>query len=131
MRYNAGIVPTWVIRMGKYDDINFKPPEGVREAYKRGLELHEEGKTGDGLEAATVAMARKLAGGDAVSPEWARKGNRFWGRNERFLDEDKDSAAYASAMLWGGRPGKSWFGKLVEQMDAADKDTASNQECGS
>lgn len=107
--------------MAKYDHIDFKPPESVRKAYKRGLDLHEEGKTGSGLEQSTVSMARKLASGDSVSPEWARKGNRFWGRNERFLSEEKDSPAYASAMLWGGRPGMSWFRKLYSQMEAADQ----------
>lgn len=112
--------------MGKYSHINFKAPDSVKSAYKRGLELHEEGKTGSGLEAATVSMARKIVSGESISPEWARKGNRFWGRNERFLSEDKDSPAYASAMLWGGRPGKGWFSKLVEQMDSADKDKKSN-----
>jgi len=112
--------------MPKYSHINFSPPETVRKAYKRGLELHKEGKTGKGLEASTVSMARKLASGSSVSPEWARKGNRFWGRNERFLDEPKDSHAYASAMLWGGRPGMSWFRKLYDQMKAADKDKSNN-----
>lgn len=112
--------------MSKYSHINFKPPQSVRDAYKRGLDLHEEGKTGSGLEASTVSMARKLSQDQEVSPEWARKGNRFWGRNERFLSEEKDSPAYASAMLWGGRAGKGWFSKLVEQMDAADKDMKSN-----
>lgn len=107
--------------MSKYSHIDFTPPQGVRSAYKTGLKLHEEGKTGSGLEAATVSMARKLAGGSDVSPEWARKGNRFWGRNERFLSEKNDSPAYASAMLWGGRPGMSWFRKLYKQMEAADK----------
>lgn len=111
--------------MAKYDHIDFKPPQSVRDAYKRGLKLHEEGKTGSGLEQATVSMARRLSSGDAVSPEWARKGNRFWGRNERFLSEEKDSPAYASAMLWGGRPGMSWFRKLYRQMEAADQKTNS------
>lgn len=115
--------------MSKYSHIDFKPPQGVRDAYRRGLELHEEGKTGSGLEPSTVSMARKLAAGENVSPEWARKGNRFWGRNERFLKEDKDSPAYASAMLWGSSAGKSWFAKLVKQMDAADeKEKSINKE---
>jgi len=40
---------------------------------------------------------------------------------DRFLDADKDSAAYASAMLWGGRPGQTWFSALAESMRAADE----------
>lgn len=107
--------------MPKYSHIDFSPPQSVKNAYKRGIELHENGKTGSGIEASTVSMAKKLSSGSAVSPEWARKGNRFWARNERFLNEPKDSPAYASAMLWGGRPGMSWFRKLYKQMESAEK----------
>jgi len=102
----------------KYSHIDFKPPEGVRKAYRNGLERHENGETGDGLEQSTVRQARKFAGGGAASPEWARKGNRWWGRNERFKDEEPGTPAYAAAQLWGGR---NWFARIVEQMDAADK----------
>lgn len=108
-------------RRGNQEDIDFTPPEGVRNAAKRGLELHEEGKSGSGLEAGTVRIARNLAAGKAVSPEQARKGNRFWARNERFLDEPKDSPAYVSALLWGGRPGMSWYRKLYRQLEAREK----------
>lgn len=102
-------------------EIDFTPPQGVRDAAKRGLELHEEGKSGSGLEPSTVRVARKLAAGEAISEDQARKGNRFWGRNERFLDEPKDSAAYVSALLWGGRPGMSWYRKLYRQLEAREK----------
>jgi len=102
----------------KHNEINFTPPKSVQAAYRVGLNLHEKGNTGKGLEASTVAMARKLARGEKVSKEWARKANRFWGRNKRFLSLPKDSPGYASAMLWGGRPGMRWYAKLVRQMDA-------------
>lgn len=105
--------------MSKYDGIDFNPPDGVKAAYRRGIKLHEDGKSGDGIEAATVAMARKLASGESVSPEWARKAYRFWSRNERFLDE-VDTPAYTSAMLWGGRPGLSWYRKLYKQMESRE-----------
>ena len=103
------------------DEIDFTPPEGVRSAARRGLDMHKEGKSGSGLEASTVRIARKLAAGEAISPEQARKGNRFWGRNERFLSEPKDSPAYVSALLWGGRPGMSWYRKLFRQLEAREK----------
>lgn len=113
-----------VIAKGKYDGIDFKPPAGVKAAAKRGLKLHEEGKTGSGIEPITITWARRVANGEAISPEKARQGNRFWGRNKRFLDFPKDSPAYASAMLWFGRPGVSWFASLVSQMDRADKEVS-------
>ncbi len=106
----------------KYSGIDFTPPAGVREGFRRGLQLHAEGKSGEGLEAVTVAWARKLARGQSVSPEKALQGARFWSRSERFLDEPKDSPAYTSAMLWGGAPGKAWFGKLAEQIRARDEE---------
>lgn len=106
--------------MSKYDHIDFTAPQGVRENMRRGLALHKDDVTGDGLEPETVAWARRIASGEAVSPERARMGNRFFGRNERFADEPKDSPAWASWQLWGGAAGRAWFSSLVEQMNAAD-----------
>ena len=109
----------------KYADIDFKPPAGVRAAFKRGLELHADGKSGDGLVPATVAWARRLAAGDAVTPEKARKGNAWHARHA--VDErpgwgtpGDETPGYVAFMLWGGAPGRAWFAKLVRQMDAAD-----------
>lgn len=104
----------------KYAHINFTPPQDVRNAAKRGLELHEDGKTGSGLEPITVVWARRIANGEDISPDKARQGNRWWGRNKRFLGFDQDSPAYAAAMLWFGKPGQRWMAKLVDQMDGAD-----------
>tara|TARA_R110001592_G_scaffold210521_3_gene462136 strand:+ start:42772 stop:45474 length:2703 start_codon:yes stop_codon:yes gene_type:complete len=94
------------------------PPAGVRKACQVGLQLHEDGYTGDGLEGATVREARGISRGDAITVAKARKMIRWWGRNDRFLDEPKDSPAWASAQLWGGRPGKSWAGKLQRALEA-------------
>jgi hypothetical protein len=105
----------------KYGNIDFSPPDSVRSAARRGLELHEKGLSGNGLEAATVLWARKYAEGQPVSPERARMGNRFYGRNARFANAPKDSPAWVSWLLWGGAAGKSWFSSLVSQMDNADK----------
>ncbi|MHC4195507.1 MAG: hypothetical protein ACYSQZ_06135, partial [Planctomycetota bacterium] len=88
----------------KYTNINFTPPKDVQSAARQGLSLHEAGKTGSGLEPITVTWARRIANGEDISPDKARQGNRWWGRNKRFLDFPKDSPAYAAAMLWFGRP---------------------------
>jgi len=114
----------------KYAGINFSPPRGVRSAAKRGLALHEKGLSGSGLEPATVGWARKYVAGGAVSPERARMGNRFCGRNARFANAPKDSPAWVSWLLWGGSAGKAWFSSLVSQMDAADKKSSSSMKGG-
>lgn len=104
----------------KYSHINFSPPDGVKSACRTGIKKHEDGLSGDGLEPATVMWAKKYIKGEAVSPERARQGNRWFGRNDRFKDLEKDSPGYTAYLLWGGAAGKSWFAKLVKQMDAAD-----------
>jgi hypothetical protein len=104
--------------MARFDGINFSPPQGVRAACARGLVLHGEGLSGGGLQPDTVAWARRIARGSRVSPDKARKMNRFFGRNARFADAPKDSPAWVSWLLWGGAPGAAWARKLVKQMDA-------------
>ena len=110
----------------RYNGIDFSPPAGVKAAAKRGLALHEKGLSGDGLESATVLWARKYTQGKQVSPERARMGNRFYGRNSRFADAPKDSPAWVSWLSWGGSSGRGWFAKLVKQMDAADKKSSAS-----
>lgn len=100
---------------------SFKPTDAMVRNYRRGLEMHDEGLTGDGIEPATIRMARKIVGGGSVSEEWVRKANRFWGRNERFLDEPKDSPAYASAMLWGGAAGRDWYAARYNELEREGK----------
>lgn len=104
------------------------PPQAVVNNYKRGLELHEQGKTGDGIERGTIKVARDIAAGEAVTEPWVAKANRWWGRNERFLDEDADSAAYASAMLWGGAAGRDWYRSVARQLEGNAKLSESADE---
>ena len=104
--------------MAAYDGINFAPPAGVRSALRRGLALHEQGLSGDGIQPDTVAWARRLAAGENASPDKARKMARFFGRNARFARAPKDSPAWVSWLLWGGAAGDSWSRKLVRQMNS-------------
>jgi phage head maturation protease len=97
-------------------EISMAPPEAVQRACKRGIVLFEEGKGGSGLEPATVKEARSMARGEAQTEAKIRKGNRWWARNERFLDEPEDSPAMVAALLWGGTPGRDWFRKVYKQL---------------
>ncbi len=101
---------------------SFKPPADVVSNYRKGLEMHEEGLTGDGIQPTTIRTATRIVNGGSVSDEWVRKANRWWGRNERFLSEERDSPAYASAMLWGGAAGRDWYRARYNELERESKD---------
>jgi hypothetical protein len=111
----------------RYARIDWTPPDGVRAALRRGLELHDQGHSGDGLQPDTVAWARRLADGEPVSFEKARKMAAWFARHDndverRARERDKTSPAYVAWLLWGGDAGLSWATKLERQMDAADNE---------
>jgi len=118
---------------GKYDHINFTPPEGVRKAakvglnqrkkYKRGgMSTSEAGKQGIG---SGVARASTLASDSDVSPSTAKRMKAFFDRHgdgkQAKPADGGPSARQVAINLWGGRAGESWANKLVRQMNAADK----------
>lgn len=109
----------------RYQNIDFSPPQGVREALQRGLVLLEQGFGGDGLQPETIAWAEKMAGGRDVTFEKAKQMSAWFARHDndverRARERDKTSPAYVAWLLWGGDPGMAWAGKLNRQMDAAD-----------
>lgn len=117
----------------KYEKIDFTPPQGVREAAKRGLEQRrkygrgglttsEAGKQGIG---SGVARAATLAAGKDISPETAKRMKAFFDRHGD-APQAKPAGGGPSARaiainLWGGRAGEAWSGKLVRQMKSADE----------
>ena len=113
------------IELGKYDDINFTPPQGVVEAAKRGLEIRQEKPASQrGGTAVGVARARDLSNGKAVSPETARRMKAFFDRHE--VDKkgstwDEQGKGWQAWQLWGGDAGYAWAKKLVKQMNARDE----------
>lgn len=124
------------IAKGKYDHIDFKPPESVAKAAERGLEYRKKGG-GGGLsrgEASSqgigsgVQRATNLKNRDTLSPSTVRRMNSFFSRHQKNKAIDakhkgtpwKDKG-YVAWLLWGGDPGRSWAAKVVRQMDAADE----------
>lgn len=105
----------------RYGHIDFSPPQDVREEYRQGVAMYEEGLGGENLERATVEMARRLAAGEHVSPAWARKAYRWHARNERFGDNPDDPEMWTAWKLWAGFSGQRWYRKLWRQMEAADE----------
>jgi len=117
---------------GKYAHIDFKPPEGVAKAAKRGLDLRKA-NGGQGGTAVGVARARDLSRRANMSPETVRRMKAFFDRHQKnrkasgdkSLSEDK---GYIAWMLWGGDAGYSWAKKVVKQMDAAGKKSSAGAE---
>ena len=113
----------------QYESIDFSVPDGVVDELQRGLRWHEEGESGDGLTPATVSWARRMANGEDISPDKARKMSAWFARHE----SDKDGEGFnpgetgypspgrVAWALWGGDPAVTWSAKLVRQMDRADQ----------
>lgn len=119
-------VRTKSITAKQYDDIDFNPPQAVREEAARGLAWREE--FGRGGTEVGVARARDLSNGRIISPETARRMKAYFLRHE--IDKqaegwNEDENGYPSAgriawALWGGDPGFAWVDDIVTRMDAED-----------
>jgi len=119
--------------LGKYSDIDFTPPQGVKEAAKRGLEVRatkpasQRGGTPVG-----IARARDLSGGKEISPDTARRMKAFFDRHE----VDKEGSTWSEKgkgwqawQLWGGDAGYAWAKKLVKQMNSRDEQLEEPAAC--
>ena len=116
--------------MSKYDHIDFKPPQGVQDEAQKGLDWRKE--YGRGGTEVGVARARDLSNGRSISPETAKRMHSYFARHQ--VDKQGEgwapgedgfpSAGRIAWALWGGDPGEAWAGKLVRQIEAADKPQA-------
>lgn len=107
----------------RYGHISFRPTKGMADAAERGVELHEEGFSGDGLKPETVRRAHRIAARETLTPEHVREMRAWFARHEsdrRPGWAEPPTPGYVAWLLWGGDPGQSWSGKVVAQMDAAD-----------
>ena len=119
--------------LGKYSDIDFTPPQGVKEAAKRGLEVRASKPASQrGGTPVGIARARDLSGGKAISPETARRMKAFFDRHE----VDKEGSTWSEQgkgwqawQLWGGDAGYAWAKKLVKQMNSRDEQLEEPSVC--
>lgn len=119
--------PKLELQLMAYEDIDFSPPQGVREEAAKGLEWRAE--YGRGGTEVGVARARDLSNGRNVSPDTARRMASYFARHEvdkqgEGWSPDEDgfpSAGRIAWALWGGDAGQTWADKLVRQMNAEDE----------
>jgi len=112
------------IELGKYDGIDFTPPQGARDAAKRALDVRETKPPSQrGMTPVGIARARDLQNGVKLSPDTVRRMLSFLARHEvdkkgsTFGEQGKGWQAWNG---WGGDAGYSWAKKIVGQMDARD-----------
>lgn len=127
----------WVSDM-EYDDeddedrqVALDPPQYIRNAAARGLELHADGLSGDGVVPRTIREARLMAAGD-ISEDKVRRANAWGARHAVDLeapsnsdsdDDDFPGPGAVAHYLWGidpldPRPAREWFSSKVAAMDA-------------
>lgn len=107
-------------------EVNLKPTAGMIAAFKKGLKLHEEGRSGKGLVATTVAWARRAVAGDELSELKVRQMSAWFARHAvdkkpGWSDPGKETPGYVAWLLWGGDAGRSWANSKVAELDRAEK----------
>jgi hypothetical protein len=118
----------------KYDHIDFTPPQGVRDAAARALEVRAtKPESQRGMTPVGIARARDLKAGKTLSPDTVRRMLAFLIRHE--VDKqgstwDEQGKGWQAWHGWGGDAGFSWSRKTVKQMDAADNKAQSLRAYG-
>lgn len=103
--------------------VGLKPTAGMAAAAKRGLRLHEEGKSGDGLKPETVARANKIARREELTEDHVREMNAWFARHEKASKSpgwDKageEKPGFVAWLLWGGTPAKNWSSRKAAAMN--------------
>ena len=92
--------------------MSFKPPQSVRAAAKRGLELRR--KHGRGGTAVGVARARDLSSGRSISANTIKRMSSYFARHavdaqgKNWNNKKSPSAGKIAWLLWGGNAGRTW-----------------------
>jgi len=107
--------------------VDLSAPAFMRASAKRGLALHEQGLSGDGLVPQTVEDARDMASGQVTQAKW-RKIGAWIARHIDDLDAvqgDEITAGLVAMLLWGGgatkasaRRAQEYAARIVETLDS-------------
>ena len=107
--------------------VDLSAPAFMRASANRGLALHAQGFSGDGLKPQTVEDARKMAAGEVTEAKW-RKIGPWIARHTVDLDAvqgDEITAGLVAMLLWGGgaskasaRRAQEYANRVVEKLDS-------------
>ena len=103
------------------------PNAATAAAARKGLRLYEDGKGGDGLVAATISDARKMAARSALSDRKVRRMPAWFARHETdkkagWDTPGEETPGYVAWLLWGGDPGRRWATAKVKELDQQEAD---------
>jgi len=108
------------------------PTEAMASAARRGLRLHDEGKSGDGLKPETVRRANIIAERQELSEEHVREMAAWFPRHEAsktpgWDDPGEETPGFVAWLLWGGDPARAWSERKVAELDR-EQDRSSAME---
>ena len=106
------------LEFGKYDELNFKIPNVVKNNAKEGLDLYKQhglGGTGRNL-----AIATHLTKSDVTNPEKIRNIAKYFSRHAEDNLDDKVSSSWIAWQLRGGNAGRIWSMKLLKKIAEID-----------
>lgn len=119
--------PEEIVEEAELRAVDLSAPAFMRASAKRGLALHEQGLSGDGLVPQTVEDARKMAAGQVTEAKW-RKIGAWIARHIDDLDAvqgDEITAGLVAMLLWGGgsskasaRRAQEYANRVVERLDS-------------
>ena len=119
--------PEEIVEESERRAVDLSAPAFMRASAKRGLALHEQGLSGDGLVPQTVEDARKMAAGQVTEAKW-RKIGAWIARHIDDLDAvqgDEITAGLVAMLLWGGgsskasaRRAQEYANRVVERLDS-------------
>jgi HK97 family phage prohead protease len=115
--------------------VDLAAPSFMRSSAKRGLALHAEGLSGDGLKPQTVADATKMSDGQISEAKW-RKIAPWIARHVVDLEAIEDgetTPGLVAMLLWGGgssvqsaRRAQKYAERIVAQLDSRNIESGSN-----
>ena len=102
--------------------VDMRPTAAMAAAAKRGLQLHEDGKSGDGIKPETIARAGKLARREEMNRDWIVEMNAWFARHASdkkpgWDDPGSETPGFVAHLLWSGDPGKEFAARKVKQME--------------
>ena len=122
-----GVEPDEEVEEAELRAVDLSAPAFMRASAKRGLALHEQGLSGDGLVPQTVEDARKMAAGQDTEEKW-RKIGAWIARHIDDLDAvqgDEITGGLVAMLLWGGgatkasaRRAQEYANRVVERLDS-------------